>query len=42
MGEDRWCSRHQTKRQMVGGGWRPALTRWGLRVRHSGGLSLEP
>ena len=39
---DRWCSRYETKRQMVDGGWKSPFTRWVLRVRHSGGLSLEP
>lgn len=34
---DRWCSTYETKRQMVGGGWRNPFTRWVLRVRHRGG-----
>lgn len=36
---DRWCSIYETKRQMVGGGWRNPFTRWVLRVRHRGGAS---
>ena len=38
---DRWCSRYETKRQMVGGGWKSPFTRYVLRVRgpQTGALS---